>query len=46
MRIEVARSFAEALRSLSEMGLQLVVKESLGRQVGELFRLARKGGGA
>jgi len=46
MRIEVARSFAEALRSLREMGLQLGEQESLGRQVGELFRLAQKGGGA
>jgi len=43
MRIEVARSFAEALRALSEMGLTLSSRESLTRQVAELFRDARKG---
>jgi hypothetical protein len=38
MRIEVARSFSEALRALREMGLELAGPESLERQVAELFR--------
>jgi hypothetical protein len=38
MRIEVARSFAEALSALSEMGLELSTRESLSRQVAEIFR--------
>ena len=42
MRIEVARSFAEALRSLREMGLDLGGPQSLTRQVEELFRAAQK----
>ena len=40
MRIEVARSFAEALSALSEMGLELNARESLSRQVAEIFRTA------
>jgi hypothetical protein len=43
MRIEVARSFAEALSALSEMGLELSTRESLSRQVAEIFRQARRG---
>ena len=42
MRIEVARSFAEALRLLREMGLDLGGPQSLHRQVAELFRAAQK----
>jgi hypothetical protein len=40
MRIEVARSFAEALAALSEMGLELSTRESLSRQVAEICRTA------
>jgi hypothetical protein len=43
MRIEVARSFAEALSALSEMGLELSTRESLSRQVAEIFRGAQRG---
>ncbi len=43
MRIEVARSFAEALSALSEMGLELNTRESLSRQVAEIFRGAQRG---
>jgi hypothetical protein len=43
MRIEVARSFAEALAALSEMGLELSTRESLSRQVAEIFRGAQRG---
>ena len=43
MRIEVARSFAEALSALSEMGLELSTQESLSRQVAEIFRGAQRG---
>jgi hypothetical protein len=43
MRIEVARSFAEALAALSEMGLELTTRESLSRQVAEIFRGAQRG---
>jgi hypothetical protein len=42
MRIEVARSFAEAFTRLREMGLELAGPQSLTRQVTELFRLAQK----
>ena len=42
MRIEVARSFSEALRALREMGLELGGPESLTRQLAELFRSAQK----
>jgi hypothetical protein len=42
MRIEVARSFAEALAALSEMGLELTTRESLSRQVAEIFRGAQR----
>ena len=42
MRIEVARTFSEALRSLREMGLELAPPDSLTRQVAELFRAAQK----
>jgi hypothetical protein len=42
MRIEVARSFSEALRCLRDMGLELGGPESLTRQVAELFRTAQK----
>ncbi len=42
MRIEVARSFAEALSALREMGLPLATRDSLSRQVAELFRDARR----
>jgi hypothetical protein len=42
MRIEVARSFAEALTALSEMGLELTTRESLSRQVAEIFRGAQR----
>ena len=42
MRIEVARSFSEALRALREMGLELGGPQSLHRQVAELFRTAQK----
>jgi transcription initiation factor TFIIIB Brf1 subunit/transcription initiation factor TFIIB len=42
MRIEVARSFAEALSALSEMGLELSTRESLSRQVAEIFRGAQR----
>jgi hypothetical protein len=45
MRIEVARSFAEALSALSEMGLELSTRESLSRQVAEIFRQAKRGPG-
>jgi hypothetical protein len=44
MRIEVARSFAEALSALSEMGLELSTRESLSRQVAEIFRTAGRRG--
>ena len=43
MRIEVARSFAEALSVLSEMGLELTTRESLSRQVAEIFRGSQRG---
>jgi hypothetical protein len=43
MRIEVARSFAEALSALSDMGLELSTQESLSRQVAEIFRGAQRG---
>ena len=43
MRIEVARSFAEAITLLGEMGLLLRAPESLSRQVAEIFREARHG---
>ena len=43
MRIEVARSFAEALSALAEMGLELTTRESLSRQVAEIFRGAQRG---
>ena len=43
MRIEVARSFTEALGCLSEMGLELSTRESLSRQVAEIFRGAQRG---
>jgi hypothetical protein len=43
MRIEVARSFAEALSAFSEMGLDLCTRESLSRQVAEIFRRAQRG---
>jgi hypothetical protein len=43
MRIEVARSFTEALSALSEMGLELSTRESLSRQVAEVFRSAQRG---
>ncbi|HXL70348.1 MAG TPA: hypothetical protein VN935_03810 [Rhizomicrobium sp.] len=43
MRIEVVRSFAEALAVLSEMGLELSMRESLSRQVAEIFRGAQRG---
>src|ERR1700749_3282868 len=43
MRIEVARSFAEALSALAEMGLELSTRESLSRQVAEIFRGAQRG---
>src|ERR1700722_12494959 len=43
MRIEVARSFAEALSALSDMGLELSTRESLSRQVAEIFRGAQRG---
>lgn len=42
MRIEVARSFGEALAALREMGLELTTRESLSAQVAELFRQARR----
>jgi hypothetical protein len=45
MRIEVARSFSEALSALSEMGLELSTRESLSRQVAEIFRQAKRGPG-
>jgi len=43
MCIEVARSFAEALSALAEMGLELSTRESLSRQVAEIFRGAQRG---
>jgi hypothetical protein len=43
MRIEVARSWSEALRALREMGVALADKDTLTRQVAEIFRDAQKG---
>ena len=43
MRIEVARSFGEALGALREMGLELSSRDNLAAQVAELFRAARRG---
>jgi hypothetical protein len=43
MRIEVARSWSEALRALREMGVALANKDTLTRQVAEIFRDAQKG---
>jgi len=43
MRIEVARSWSEAMRVLREMGVSLSEKDTLTRQVAEIFRDARKG---
>lgn len=42
MRIEVARSFGEALAQLREMGLPLETDESLTRQVADLFRASQR----
>ena len=42
MRIEVARSFAEAVEQLREMGLTIETGESLTRQVADLFHHAQK----
>ena len=44
MRIEVARSFGEALDALREMGLELSSRQTLSRQVAQLFRAARREG--
>ena len=46
MRIEVARSWSEAMRALREMGVGLSEKDTLTRQVAEIFRDAQKARGA
>lgn len=43
MRIEVARSWSEAMRAVREMGVGLAEKDTLTRQVAEIFRDAQKG---